>query len=408
MMIVLACDCPNKAARLRQALERCGYNCPLGNVVTVDAAGKASHKPDILLVVLPGDYEQVEPTIRRVRDAVDVPVLALGPRDPNLILCAVRAGANDFIDETGDLQAELSTAISRISTIGPGRAVAGRLHTVIAASGGCGRTLLATNLAVALAKVNARCALFDFDMGSGDVATVMDLKPPHSVADLCRNVDKLDHKMFEQSLVEHSSGVSVLAAPETWDAVSHVSVEGLEKILRYGRTLFPAVVVDLNTFWLPEFTQLLRQSTTVFLLCRLDLSTIRNARRALEYFDRIHVNRDNVQLVAARTGRAKEIGSNQAEMVLGRAFDHAIPENASTANLCLNCGVPLVVESPSCSITKAIANIAKSANRGRNAAAGQAAPSHNGHGTLPVLEKMRALLGMSERGSALNPTSRES
>lgn len=82
-------------------MERCGYNCPLGNLVTVGAAGKASHKPDILLVVLPGDYEQVEPTIRRVRDAVDVPVLALGPRDPNLILCAVRAGANDFIDETG-------------------------------------------------------------------------------------------------------------------------------------------------------------------------------------------------------------------------------------------------------------------------------------------------------------------
>jgi pilus assembly protein CpaE len=398
MVIVLACDCPAKAARLRQALERSGYNCPLGNVVAVEAAGKASHKPDVVLVVLTADHEQAQADIKRVRETVDVPILAIGPRDPNLILCAVRAGANDFVDEAGDLHGELSTAICRLSTVGPGRAALGRLHTVVAASGGCGRTLLATNLAVALAKVNTRCALFDFDMGTGDVATVMDLKPLHTVADLCRNVDKLDQKMFEQSLIEHTSGVSVLAAPETWDAVSQVTVEGLEKVLRYGRTLFPTVVVDLNAFWLAEFTQLLQQSSTIFLLCRLDLSTIRNARRALEHFDRIRVNRDNVQLVAARTGRPKEISANQAELVLDRSFDHSIPEDSSTANLCINCGVPLVVESPSCSVTKAIACIAKSAARGCRSGAGDLAQLQNGTGSSPVLGKVRALLGMGERG----------
>jgi pilus assembly protein CpaE len=398
MVIVLACDCPAKAARLRQALERSGYNCPLGNVVAVEAAGKASHKPDVVLVVLTADHEQAQADIKRVRETVDVPILAVGPRDPNLILCAVRAGANDFVDEAGDLHSELSTAICRLSTVGHGRAALGRLHTVVAASGGCGRTLLATNLAVALAKVNTRCALFDFDMGTGDVATVMDLKPLHTVADLCRNVDKLDQKMFEQSLIEHTSGVSVLAAPESWDAVSQVTVEGLEKVLRYGRTLFPTVVVDLNAFWLAEFTQLLQQSSTVFLLCRLDLPTIRNARRALEHFDRIRVNRDSVQLVAARTGRPKEIGANQAELVLDRSFDHFIPEDSSTANLCINCGVPLVVESPSCSVTKAIACIAKSAAHGRNSAAGDLAQLQNGTGSSPVMGKVRALLGMGERG----------
>ena len=46
MMIALACDCPNKAARLRQALERSGYNCPLGNVVPINAVAKAQQAPD--------------------------------------------------------------------------------------------------------------------------------------------------------------------------------------------------------------------------------------------------------------------------------------------------------------------------------------------------------------------------
>jgi pilus assembly protein CpaE len=403
LVIVLACNCPNKAARLRQALERSGYNCPLGNVVSVDAAGKAHHKPDLLLVVLPADYEQAQADVKQVRDAVDVPILALGPRDPNLILCALRAGANDFIDDAGDLGSELSTAICRLSTVVPVRAAQGGLITVIAASGGSGRTLLATNLAVAIAKTHKRCALFDFDLSAGDVATLLDLKPRHTVADLCRNFEKLDQKMFEQSLVEHGSGVSVLAAPEDWEAISHVSVEGLEKVVRYGRMLFPDVVVDLDAFWLAEFTQLLRQSTAVLLLCRLDLSTIRNARRALEHFDRVHVDRERVHLIAARSGRPKEITPTQAELVLDKAFTHYIPDDASTANLCTNCGIPLVVESPSSSISKAIAGIARTAAPGKGAFGTERGQSENGHASLPVLGKLCALMGMNHRSPPLEP-----
>lgn len=398
MMIALACDCPNRAARMRQALERSGYNCPLGNVVSIDAAGRVLHRPDLALVVLPTDHEQAHAAVKRVREAVDVPILAVGQRDPNLILCALRAGAHDFVDESGDLHSELSAAVNRLSSLAHGRTTQGRLITVVAAGGGSGRTLLATNLAVTLAKTQSRCALFDFDLGAGDVATVLDLKPRHTAADLCRNFDKLDQKMFEQSLLEHQSGVSVLAAPETWDSVAHVTGEGLEKIVRFGRLLFSNVVVDLDAFWMGEFTQLLQQSSSIFLMCRMDLSTIRNARRALDYFDRIHVDRDNVQLIAARSGRAKEISINQAELVLDRSIAFSIPEDASAANLSINCGVPLMVESPSSSVAKAIASIAKSAMHNQKAAAAEAAHIQNGHASLPVLDKVRALLGMAERG----------
>jgi pilus assembly protein CpaE len=399
MMIALACDCPNKSARMRQALERAGYNCPLGNVVGVESVGRALHPPDLALVVLPADYEQAQAAVKRVREAIDLPIVAVGPRDPNLILCALRSGANDFVDESGDLHSELSAAVSRLSThTHGGRTAQGRLITIVGSGGGSGRTLLATNLAVALAKTQNRSVLFDFDFAAGDVATVLDLKPRHTVADLCRNFDKLDQKMFEQSLLEHESGVSVLAAPESWDSVGHVTGEGLEKIVRFGRMLFANVVVDLDAFWLGEFTHLLQQSSSIFLLCRMDLSTIRNARRALDYFDHIHLDRDNVHLIAARNGRAKEIATSQAELVLEREIEYSTPEDSSTANLSINCGVPLILESPSCSLAKAISTIAKSATRDRKVAATEAAQAQNGHAALPVLGKVRALLGMAERG----------
>jgi len=399
MVILLASDCPIKAARLRQALERSGYNCPLGNVVPVNAVAKAQQAPDAVVVVLPANHEQASAIVARLREALDVPIMAVGPRDPNLILCALRAGANDFVDEAGDLQSELAAALCRLSSVGHSRSSLGKLVTVVAASGGSGRTLLATNLAVAFAKNQNRCALFDFDLGAGDVATVLDLKPRHTVADLCQNVDTLDQKMFEQSLLEHSSGLSVLAGPENWDSLGQVTGECLEKILKFGRMLFPTIVVDLNTFWSNEFTHLLQQSSTIYLLCRLDLSTIRNARRALDYFSRLRVERDNVHLIAARSGRAKEISVSQAELVLDKTFEYSIPENPAAANLCINCGVPLVVESPSCAMTKAITNIARAATN--NSAAGDGGNNLNGHTALPVLGKVRAFLGMGERGLGL-------
>ena len=395
MLILLGCDCQIKAARLRQALERSGYDCPLGNVVPVDAVARRLPRPDLLLIVLPADHEQALATLNRIRESTDTHILAIGPRDPNLILGALRAGANDFVDEAGDLQNELAAALSRLSTAARARSPLGQLVTVVAASGGSGRTLVATNLAVMCAKTHLRCALFDFDLEGADVATLLDLKPRHTVADLCRNVDKLDQNMFEQSLLEHESGVHVLAAPESWDAAVQVSEEGLERVLKFGRTLYPIVVVDLGTFWLGEFTHLLQQSNTILLLCRLDLAAIRNARRTLEYFDRIRVDRDVVQVVASHCGRSKEISSAQLESVLEVKISHYVPEDAAIVNSCINCGVPLVAESPSCSIAKAISRIAKSVATSVSPTKSSALPASNGHSVVPVIEKMRAMLGMT-------------
>jgi hypothetical protein len=78
-----------------------------------------------------------------------------------------------------------------------------------------------------------------------------------------------------------------------------------------------------------------------------------------------------------------------------------VPEDAAIVNSCTNCGVPLVVESPSCSIAKAISRIAKSIAIPVDPAKLCALPASNGHSAVPVMEKVRAMLGMTERGPLL-------
>ncbi|HXY33711.1 MAG TPA: P-loop NTPase [Planctomycetaceae bacterium] len=362
MAILVVSDCQTRATRLRHLLAQNGCDCPLANVLPIEAAANAVScfypKPDLILFVLSEDNERCHAALGHLRELSGVQVVVVGPRDPNSILGALHAGAASYLDETSDLERDLSVTLGRLFSTESGKSPAGRLITVVSASGGCGRTLVAANLAVALAKKHGRCGLFDLDLQGGDLATSLNLKPRHSIVDLCRNIDKLDQKMFEQSLAVHESGVSVLAGPDNWDDARHVTLDGLQKALRLGRSLFPNVVADLDAFWQRDFVHPLQQSSAVVLLVRLDFAAVRKARRALSCFQRNGVDRDNVVLVAARSGRQKEIGASQIESALDMKIRHYVPEDPGAANSSTNCGVPVVLESPSSAISKAIVALA--------------------------------------------------
>jgi pilus assembly protein CpaE len=397
MAILIASDCQTKATRLRHHLTQNGHDCPFNNVVTIEAARHAATgqpQPELIVFVLSQDDDRALAALRQLRDAVETPILAVGPRDPNLILGTLHAGANDYLDESSDFQNDLTSALSRLLESASKRSAAGRLITVIAANGGCGRTFFAANLAVHLAQAQGRCGLFDLDVAGADVATYLNLKPPHSIADLCHNIDKLDQKMFEQSMVEHPSGVSVLAAPEEWEEGRFISAEGLQKVLRFGKAFFPSVVVDLNTPWLSGNGPVLPQSTTVFLLLRLDFPGIRNAHRVLTAMDRAGVDPGKLQLVAARCGRPKEISGSQVESVLGMKIRHYLPEDSHTVNSCINCGVSVMLESPSSAIGKAIALVAATLCDQKSGHNGAVSHGRNGRKSA-VTERLKSFLGLS-------------
>jgi pilus assembly protein CpaE len=397
MAILIASDCPTKATRLRHHLTQNGHDCPFTNVVAIDVARQAATflpPPDLIVFALSQDDDRALEALRHLREAVEMPILAVGPRDPNLILDTLHAGANDYLDESSDFHTHFTSALNRLLESASKRSTSGRLITVVAANGGCGRTFFATNLAVELAKTEGRCGLFDLDVAGADVANCLNLKPRHSIADLCHNIDKLDPKMFEQSLIEHPSGVSVLAAPEEWEEARHITADGLQKVVRFGKAFFPTVVVDLNSIWLSGNAPVLQHSTTVLLLLRLDFPGIRNAHRVLTAIDRAGVDPNKLQLVAARYGRPKEISGSQAEAVLGMKIRHYLPEDSHTVNSCLNCGVSVMLEAPSSPISKAIAAVARSLSDQHSGANGASSSGSNGHKT-PMAERLKSLFGLS-------------
>jgi len=160
-------------------------------------------------------------------------------------------------------------------------------------------------------------------------------------------------------LTPHESGVQLLAAPPSLADVQPITSDMAEQIVRLFRATFPFVVADLEDFFHAEQLQLLRSSSVVCFVLRLDFTALRNTRRTLEYLEREGLDLARVQIIVNQYGRPKEIAVGQAEKVLDRKLSLFVPFDQRMAVSSLNRGVPVSWECPKSKIGAAVAKIAE-------------------------------------------------
>lgn len=317
-------------------------------------------RPQALVVVLTPNPDRALQTLTKVRGQVSGPILAVGPTsDPKLILQALHEGVTHYLDED-DLAKQFEAVVPRLQGHET-RAikVSGQAISVLSASGGSGASTLAVNLAAVLAMENNRCALVDLKPGVGDLAALLDLKPTHTLADLCSNPSRVDQAMLETAMAVHSSGVSLLAPPLQYDDIRLITPQGVHKVLSLAREAFPFVVVDQEDCFHEEQVMALRQADVILLVARLDFCSLRNTRRILDYLGQTGITKERVQLVINRHGQAKELPAEEVQEALEIKRTHLIPDDPGAVNGANNTGVPVVVKAPSSKAALAIVRLAK-------------------------------------------------
>jgi pilus assembly protein CpaE len=290
-------------------------------------------------------------------------VVVVGPSvDPKLVVRALRSGADDYVDEE-DIESDLVVALARVKRELAARSgEGGRIIAVLAPSGGSGSSTIAANIATMLAKEHNSALLMDLKLESGDLAALLDLKPTHTVADLCQNAARIDRVMFERSLARHTSGVHLLASPLQFGDIPFVTAEGVIKTIGLARLMFPYVVIDLDHSFQLEQVEALRLANVILIVLRLDFASLRNARRTLDYVDKLGIGRDLIQVVVNRYGQPKEVPFAKAEEALGFRISHYIPDDPKTVNRANNDGVPMVLENPSSKVSRSVMKLAASVN----------------------------------------------
>ena len=219
------------------------------------------------------------------------------------------------------------------------------------------------NLAALEAKEHGKSLLIDLNLQSGDLATLLDLQPTHTLVDLCTHADHLDRILLEQALIRHTSGVHLLASPSHIADAEYITSDLTRQIVTLGRNTFPAVVVDLGHQLTHALEPVYHLADVILLVLRLDFASLRNVRHVLEYFDQLQIGRERIRLVANRYGQPHEVPYRKAEEALGCKIAHYIPDDPSTVNRCNNCGVPVILERPYTKVSRSLANLAISLSK---------------------------------------------
>ena len=214
-LIAVSLDCRNDAAR--QTFEEVVARRRDYLVLKGQGTGAA----DMLLLEL--DELRPQQTFGHIRELLsrspNLEVFLTASRtDPQMLLEAFRVGVKEFLPQPLTRQ-DVEPALTRFEERFRGRTAeaegqAGRVVCVIGARGGVGTSTVATNLAVSVQQARQResVALMDLDVRGGDLGLFLDLHGSQGLQQLSNDVSRLDEIIVRSSLMNHSSGLHLLAS----------------------------------------------------------------------------------------------------------------------------------------------------------------------------------------------------
>lgn len=234
----------------------------------------------------------------------------------------------------------------------------GKVVTVFSPKGGSGKTVLATNLATAIARSGVETLLIDLDLQFGDSALTLAVSPRATIADLAAsagdlNLDKL--KAFVS--LDSRTGVSLLAAPKRPEEADLVNAAHLTAILDAARSGFGAVVIDTGPLFDGPMLAALDHSEQLLLVCNPEVTSLKNVRIGLETIDRLGFPRERVSLVANRVGAAGAVGLDDIEQALDTKIAFELPDDPAVP-AAVNRALPVVLADESSSFAQATGRLA--------------------------------------------------
>src|SRR3954454_16410095 len=311
-----------------------------------DWRGFLEQPGDVVVVACYGADDGVAAIVdHAVKHRPDRPVVVLSEASPNGFLRqAFEAGADDVItlpQSPEQVAFTLEKVIARKKGLAvPGKAAA-PIIAILGPKGGTGKTLIATNLAVALAQRDANVVLLDLDLRFGDIGLALGLSPERTMYDLMKAGPPFDHEKLDRHLIRHSSGVKVLIAPTRPDQASAVSIDFLREVYASLRTMCDVVIVDTPPGFTPEVIATIDVSTAACMVGMLDALSLKNTKLGIETLDLMGYAPTKVSLVLNRADSRVGITHDDVASIMGRLPDIMIPSDREIPRS-VNEGTPVV------------------------------------------------------------------
>ncbi len=305
-----------------------------------------NRRPGLIVLSLNGDLAAFRRTAHEFAAVSPDSVLAAafasdstaeGGVDPQLLIDALRSGVRDFLRRPIS-PAELGQLVDRLVAPPPSRAgEPGKVVAFVSNKGGVGKSTLAVNTAVGLARGRAeRVLLVDGSLQMGVCAAMLDVQPAFTIADVAQQRQRLDEVLLRQLATVHESGLHVLAAPADAVEGSDIDDEVVAQILLVARRAYDYVIVDTFPVLDRVVVAVLDAADRAYVVMDNVVPTILGGVRLLRVLDAVGCRSERQRIVLNRFTR-RGGGPSAADVAarLDRDVDHVIPfrtELIATAN----------------------------------------------------------------------------
>ncbi len=270
-------------------------------------------------------------------------ILMCSTHTPEFLINSMRAGVREVLPSPAGVPA-LEAAVNRVAAkrIAPTSREPAKILAFVPCKGGSGATFLATNLASHLAETKS-VLLIDLNLQFGDaLAFVHDGKAQSTLADVAKNINRLDASLLAASTVKVSPNYSVLAAPEDVAQAMEVKPEHIEAILALAVRQYDFIILDVPRSLDTTAIKALDRAWRIFPVLQSGLPGIRNAAKLLDAFKSLGYPPERAELIVNRFDRNSEIGIEQLQRSVGQTRLITVPNSYREVTASINHGEPLV------------------------------------------------------------------
>ena len=310
---------------------------PLG---LVEERASSTTVPDVAVVDIRSERSPGLPVVERLRakwPTVSIFAVA-GSSEPDVILQAMRAGANEFFawpttdercpDAMEDgLRGALGRIAERLAAARGDDTSASRTFAFFGSKGGTGTTTLAVNCGTELARLSKKpTIIIDLNPFLGEVALFLGVRPRFTLLDAADNLHRLDAQFLGELVAKHTSGLDILAGSDTVDRPNRQDAGALEELIQWLGRSYEFVVIDAGHLTNPCAEVAVNAADSIFLVANPDIPSIRNTQRVADRMEHMGAGKDRIRILLNRTSRQHIIAPKQIEDAIGH------PAHLSSSN----------------------------------------------------------------------------
>lgn len=361
-ILLLASDAASGES-IQTILSGAGYTITLTGEPDEAFAKVAEHQL-VIIDISHGARSAVEVCreIRATPSMAAVPVMCVSATDDvEERIRFLEAGADDVMARPFDareLEARVEALLLRfqrsrdmapvISSDGLTLGRARRTVAVYSPKGGVGTTTVATNIAIAaVAGRPDKVILVDFALQFGGVATLLNLDPKQTIADVVRDEPALtEPELLRTYAMRHDSGLHVLAAPAAPEVSETITPGHVAKILDTLLDGYDMVVVDAGSTLDERVLTIFEAAEAVLLPITPEIGALKAMHALLEYLGEAGTIGLKSTFVLNNLFAREILKLRDVESFLGAKMAAELPYDPFLYLKAVNEGVPIVTGAP--------------------------------------------------------------